>query len=129
MKYWLKSCPPLVIRKTFVDSIPEMLEWMDKVIQQTKKDLKEIGEVFPPNEEFNIFERCFVLLKIGNQHESFVKKILSSDSPSVIKLKTMKENFPILSEEWEKAEAIPKKQKGRKKKILLENLASISTRG
>ncbi len=124
MKYWLKSCPPLVIRKTFVDSIPEMLEWMDKVIEQTKKDFKEIGEVFPPNAEFNIFERCFVLLKIGDKHESFVKKILSSDSSSVIKLKTMNENCPTLSAEWEKAEAIPKKKKGRKKKIRMVELAN-----
>ena len=118
MKYWIKSCPPLVIRKAYVDNIPEMLEWMDRVIVQTKKDFEDIDAPFPPHEELDIFKTCFVLLKVDPKRTPMIKEILKSGSPSSVTMRTLKEKFPNLNEELEKSAQIPQRKRDRKRNLL-----------
>jgi len=120
MKYWIKSCPPLLIYKTYLENMDEVLEWMDGVIYQTKKDCEKKGKQFSVKKYFDIFKKCFILLKVDLEENPNIKKFLTtSKQPRLNQDKIMTRKFPSLMEEWGKVDPRFKKQKGRKKKIPL----------
>ncbi len=38
MRFWIKSAPPLIVRKGYADSMTEIMEWIENLIKDTKKE-------------------------------------------------------------------------------------------
>ncbi|KKN33429.1 hypothetical protein LCGC14_0803960 [marine sediment metagenome] len=87
MTYWIKSCPPLISKKTICESMKEVMKWIDTIIRDTKKEFTDRKEIFEPKEKLDIFKKCFVLIKFDkdkNQdfHDSL--KTNTDDEPDNI---------------------------------------------
>ncbi len=118
MKLWIKSTPPLIIRKTYADSMTELMEWIEELIKDTKKEYAEREQEFPPRKDFDIFKKCFVLISVDTDKFPHTFEALGMDPPSKSRVKRAKTRFSNLWKEWDKAAPKPKKKVGRKKKNL-----------
>lgn len=116
MRFWIKSTPPLIIRKTYANTMLELMEWMEELIKDTKEEYKKKEEEFPPKEDFDIFKKCFVLIRVNTDKFPHTFEALGVDTPSEEQSKRAREKFSNLWGEWDKVAGKPKKKLGRRKK-------------
>lgn len=116
MRFWIKSTPPLIIRKTYANTMLELMEWMDELIRDTKKEYRKNKEKFPPKEEFDIFKNCFILISVNTDKFPYTFEALGVDAPSEEQAQRAKEKFSHIWKEWDQVAGKPKKKLGRRKK-------------
>lgn len=116
MRFWIKSIPPLLVRKTYAESMTELMEWIEELLADTRKEYKKREEKFPPKEDFDVFKKCFILLSVDTNKFPHTFEALTVDPPSKAQAKRAKEKFSTLWDEWDKVAAKPKKKLGRRKK-------------
>lgn len=102
MVYWVRSVPPLVIRKAFLESTTEVMEWMDYVIKLSKEKCDEEDKPFPPKEGVDIFKDGFLLINISRDNEGHMKKIFRMDIDSAEWLESRRRDIPNLKKIWKK---------------------------
>ncbi len=117
MEYWVRSCPPLAVRKVYLKNFEQVLEWMEYVLAQTQKIYEEKGEIFVIEEEKDLFKKCFVLVEIDLERNPAAKKIFCEDSESKKWKEENKIQIPKMEELFKKmfshaiVKTIPKKRK------------------
>ncbi len=116
MKYWIKSTPPLIIRKAYADSMTELMEWIEELIRDTKREYEVRKEKFPPKKDFDIFKKCFVLISVDTDKFPHTFEALGVDVPSKAKVHRARRRFSSLWKEWSKVAGKPKMKSGRKNK-------------
>ena len=134
MEYWIRSTPPLVIRKAYLATTQEVIEWMNHVISISEEMHAERKETFPAKKDMDIFKECFVLLKVDTRACPEIKRIFKMDADSIKWLQSRKKRMPHLEKLWKslsKAEVIPveslKKSKS-KKRFIYKNI-KVSGKG
>ena len=128
MRFWIKSIHPLIVRKTYANSMVELMEWMEELISDTKKEYKKKEKKFPPKKDFDIFKKCFVLLSVDTSKFPHTLEALTIDPPSEAQAERAKEKFSALWDEWDKVAAKPKKKLGRRKKDNRIQTASVKSK-
>ncbi len=119
MRFWIKSAPPLIVRKGYADSMTEIMEWIENVIKDTKKEYSKSKKKFPPKEHFDIFKKCFVLLKVDTDKHPDTFETLGVTPSSKEHKKRIHKKFSNLCKEWNRIANFPKKKLGRRKKIAI----------
>lgn len=125
MKYWIRSCTPLVYKAAWIETTYELIQWIEEILEASWKESRSKGiSLIPPSlpgeKPFNLFEDGFVLKKVIPQKW---EKILKGEYYYVLR---RKKNFPHIEKELERIKGIKKESRGRKKKIIMQTMEELN---
>lgn len=116
MRFWIKSTPPLIVRKGYANSMTDIMEWIENLIKDTKKQYSKNKKKFPPKKDFDFLKKCFVLLSVDTDKYPETFETLGVTDSSKEQKKRIHTKFSNLCKEWNRLKNLPKKKLGRRKK-------------
>lgn len=122
MAYWIKSIPPLLVKKSMLSDLTHVFDWIEKVINLTKEFYKLNDKKFTYDKDFDLLSQGFVLIKLDPSKHPVVKKMFFEDEASHQYKISLEEKYPLLNNEFKRSIKILPKKRGRRKKIIYKDI-------
>lgn len=101
MEYWIRSLPPLMSRKCYLNTVQEVMEWIDYVLRISNNRPPTHDKIYYPKGKPDIFRECFVFLKLDSYVSVQCRMPLFKSDPESIKwMESKKREVKDLEKVW-----------------------------